>query len=82
MIDAIQQALPDVVMRDGKVEQAFVKALSDPIPSRRIAGLPREFHTWYIPQEIGKALDDYLRVICDKDLHFFLLEDHPCDSSE
>jgi len=49
---------------------------------RRIAGLPREFHTWYIPQEIGKALDDYLRVICNKDLHFFLLEDHSCDSSE
>jgi HEAT repeat protein len=37
LIEAIQQALPDVVMRDGKVEPAFVKALADPIPSRRIA---------------------------------------------
>jgi HEAT repeat protein len=37
LIDAVQQALPDLVMRDGKADPAFVKALADPIPSRRIA---------------------------------------------
>lgn len=37
LVEAVQLALPDLVVREGKVDPAFVKALEDPILSRRIA---------------------------------------------
>ena len=39
LTDAIQQTLPDLVMHEGKADPAFVKALADPIPARRIAAV-------------------------------------------
>ena len=37
---------------------------------RYIACLPCEFNTGHIPKEVGEALDNYSRVIRDKNPHF------------
>ncbi len=37
MAEVLQEVMPDLVLRDGKVDPAFVKGLADPVPARRIA---------------------------------------------
>jgi HEAT repeat protein len=37
LLAAVQQALPDLAAQEGKVDPAFVKALTDAVPARRLA---------------------------------------------
>lgn len=37
MVEALQESLPDLALRDGTADPAFLKALADPLPARRIA---------------------------------------------